>query len=90
MDQLKTPLVKRYGIVALVRYQGHGIKKPFPEYGHLSIVTYVRVPTIPMNDAQLWTPFIYCNKKLNHSNVLYTIYTLFAVFYLLIQTFLTH
>jgi hypothetical protein len=40
-DQLKTPLVKRYNIVALVRYQGHGINKPFPGYGHLSIVAYV-------------------------------------------------
>jgi hypothetical protein len=40
-DQLKTPLVKRYNSVALVRYQGHGINKPFPGYGHLSIVAYV-------------------------------------------------
>jgi hypothetical protein len=38
---MKTPLVEHHGIVALVRYQGHGINKPFPGYGHLSIVAYV-------------------------------------------------
>jgi hypothetical protein len=43
-DQLKTLLVKRYSIVALVRYQGHGINKPFPGYGHLSIVACGRFP----------------------------------------------
>jgi hypothetical protein len=40
-NQLKTPLVKCYGIVALVPYQGNEINKLFPRYGHLSIVGHV-------------------------------------------------
>jgi hypothetical protein len=40
-DLLKTPLVKRYGIVVLVRYQGSETSKPLHSNGHLSIVAHV-------------------------------------------------
>jgi hypothetical protein len=45
-DQLKTPLVKRYRIVALVRYQGNEINKPLHSNGHVSMSLVWEVPTV--------------------------------------------
>jgi hypothetical protein len=40
-DHLKTPLVKGYSIIALVRYHGNENNKPLHSNGHLSIVAHV-------------------------------------------------
>jgi hypothetical protein len=54
-------------IVALVCYHGHGINKPFPGYGHLSIVSHVGGPHILLRlEAYNWlarAPFCYCIKR---------------------------